>query len=79
VEEIIDPEKGSRCIIPARLGGLVVGQPFQAVVLTVWKAGPTEEGDKHREQSTQPFALRTSNSGHQRTAMMRDGWCVIAG
>ena len=49
MEEIIDLEEGSRCVIPARLDCLVVGQPFdrlragsfQAVVLTGWKAGPT--------------------------------------
>jgi hypothetical protein len=49
VEEIIDLEQGSRWVIPARLGCLVVGQPFdrlrtgsfQAVVLTGWKAGST--------------------------------------
>ena len=54
MKEIIDLEDGFRCVIPARLGCLVVGQPFdrlragsfQAVVLTGWKAGPTEEGDK---------------------------------
>jgi hypothetical protein len=44
-------EEGSRFVIAACLGGLVVGQPFQAVVLTGWKAGPTEEGDKHRVRS----------------------------
>ena len=48
MEEIIDWEDGSRVVIPTRLGGLVVGQPFQAVVLAGWKAGPTKEGDKPR-------------------------------
>ena len=41
MDEIIDLEGGSRFVIPARLDCLVVGQPFQAVVLTGWKAGPT--------------------------------------
>jgi hypothetical protein len=40
MEEIIDWEDGSRFVIPARLGCLVVGQPFQAVVLTGWKPVP---------------------------------------
>ena len=48
-EEIMDLGGGSLSVIPARLGCLVVGQPFdrlragsfQAVVLTGWKAGPT--------------------------------------
>jgi hypothetical protein len=46
VEEIIDLEKGSWFVIPARLACLLVGQPFQAVVLTGWKAGPTIESRK---------------------------------
>jgi len=55
-----------------------VGQPFQAVVVTGWKAGPTigipesgtlraaatREGDEHRARLAQPFTLRTSDSGH---------------
>jgi hypothetical protein len=50
MEEIIALEDGSLPVIPARLCGLVVGQPFdrlragslQAVVLTGWKPGPLE-------------------------------------
>jgi hypothetical protein len=59
---IIDLEEVSRLSFSRVC--LVVGQPFQAVVLTGWKAGLTEEGDKPRVQSAPPFTLRTSNPGH---------------